>query len=968
MGGALLSPTVVGRAEELRALRAALDEAARGRGSTIVLTGEPGVGKSRLLRELRSWCAQTGAVALVGRAVETATAAPFRPVVEALMSAYRQGATVDDPEVAPFRGALAGLVPDGATEADVPAAAPARLLSVAEGFLRVLRQRARAAGAAVVLFDDLHWADAETSAVVEYLADNLSQERILLVLAARPQDTGGVITGLRPLVDRRVAAELPLGRLGADEVVAMTRACLGDAAVPAEVLRLVTDRADGLPFFVEELLAGLRSDDSLVRDGDRWVVQQSARGRPPATFHDSVRARVATLAQDVQGLLCDAALLGRRVDPDLVATVTGTDRSVVEEMVRAAAALGLLVSTEPGVRFRHALIRDSLLADLTPGVCRARSAVVLARLRASCPSLPEDLVEVAADLAEAAGEHDVAAESLIEAGRRALERGALTTAETVHRRASALDASTARRLEATTALVTTLGLAGRMEDAFPVGEHLLAELGSDVPGADPEGTRRLAVHLALARSATAATNWRLAAAHLEPARALVASDVDAAGLEALQAGVALGEGRVDDASRHAVAAIEAAERARDADAECEARLVHGRCLREHDMDAAIEAFERARVVASRASSAHREARALAELGFATGYVSLDESALRAARALAEACGAPETEAVAENGLGLLAWTRADVAETLEHADAGLALARRYRLGQLVPALLIVRACGLALRGDIDAMEAVLAEAAPLTRGEPMEEIGLLLSRATAAFAVDDVSAVRGHLRRAMQIARQARPSVIPPMLVMHVLVSAVDGIDPRPLVAELAGWHTDSSRWRRGILAAAEAVRSGRSSFGAAGPRTDAADAPSGRELMDRALRDLDPAPFLRAVVARLVATTPGVDRWGDPSRWLSEAEAGFRALELPIPADACCAARARGGRTGGSALTPREEQVLALVAEGLANRGIARSLHLSERTVEKHVERLLAKTGSRNRAQLATWALRIARVRGADT
>ncbi len=88
---------MVGRADELRALRSGVESAAAGTGSAMVLLGEAGVGKSRLLREVQSWCREVGAVALVGRAVDTATAVPFRALAEALLGAYRTGPVAAGP-------------------------------------------------------------------------------------------------------------------------------------------------------------------------------------------------------------------------------------------------------------------------------------------------------------------------------------------------------------------------------------------------------------------------------------------------------------------------------------------------------------------------------------------------------------------------------------------------------------------------------------------------------------------------------------------------------------------------------------------------------------------------------------------------------------------------------------------------------------------------------------------------------
>jgi DNA-binding NarL/FixJ family response regulator len=925
-----------------------LERAAAGLGSTIVLVGEAGAGKSRLLREVRNWCGDGGGTALVGRAVDTATAVPFRALAEALLGAYRSGALAEDPNVAPFRSALSRLVPD----ANRPADSGAPLLHVAEGFLRVARSRARTGHGCAVLLDDLQWADGETLAVVEYLADNIRDEPILVVAAVRPLagDTTAVgPTVLTRMIERRAATAVPVPRLSVEDVVAMTRGCLGDAAVPAEVLRLVVDRADGLPFFVEELLAGLQSEDTLVREGGRWVTHRPPQGRPPATFHESVRRRVASLEPTAQQVVRDAALLGRWIEPALLSAVTGAAPARVEAALHSASDSALLEDHEQGIRFRHALIREALLADLTPSERTSRSRRALTALRATHPELPNDLVEVAADLAEAAGEHGAAADLLLEVGRRAMERGALTSAESAQRRALALAESTSARWEITTALVETLGLSGGVEDAFPLGEVLLAAMAEDAATADPDGSRRLGVHLSLARAASAATDWALASAHLDGARGLVAAAgaVPGATIDALDAVVALGEYRVRDAARLAESAVTEAHRAGDPDLLCEALLVHGRCLRMRDVAGASAAFARARDVAREASLAHREARALTELGFVESYRTGDDVALRAACALAEACGAPETEAVARQALSARAQMQGDVALSLEHADAGLALARRYRLGQLVPAILIMKAAALALRGDTAGMEVVLAEAEPLVGDEPTEVIATAAqARAMCALTTDDLPGAAIHLAAAADRARTSMSTVLLPVLVMYPLVAAVQGADPRPLVDVVCGGHDRTAPMVAGMLAAAEAVRIGRHGD------------PAAATTLAGALHDLASNPSLQAVVARLTAIAAVADGWGTPDAWLRQALATFLAHDLQASAAGCRAAlrRITPSTTG---LTDREEQVLSLIMEGLRNRTIAERLFLSPRTVEKHVERLLDKTGSANRAQLALYAVR---------
>jgi DNA-binding CsgD family transcriptional regulator len=938
---ALLATAVVGRAAELAVLRRAVDDAAAGRGSVVLVTGESGIGKSRLLREVHGWCTGRGTATLLGRAVDTSTACPFRPLAEALLAAQRSAPLADDPDIAPFAPALATLVPSLAAASPQPAS----LLHVAEGFLRVARSRGRDGRGAAVLLDDLQWADAETLAVLEYLADNVRGEPVAVVVAARTE-----LPLFTALADRRAALLLRLARLTTDETVEMSRSCLGDAAVPAEVQRLVVDKTDGLPFFVEELLTDLQAGGALRRDGGRWIGSYPGRTSLPASFRDSVRRRLSALDPAAEAVLRDAALLGRRIDPLLLAAIGGTDTEGVEAALAAGHDLTLLQADDLGVQFRHSLTREALLADLAPAQRAERSARALAALRAARPGLVGELAEVAAELAEAAGDRGAAAELLLEVGRRALRQGALTSAESALRRALALGGGGLVELDVTESLVETLGLAGRVEDAFPVGEVLLARFDEAAATADPEGVRRFGVHLALARAAVAATDWPLAAAHAREARRRVdqSDSVRRARLDALDAVVALGELRGADAVTLAAAAVFAAEGAGDPDLLCEALLVHGRCLRMSDPDAAVDAFERARGAARIAGLVHREARALTELGFVRGYTG-DLAALREARALAGSCGAPETEAVAENALAAGEWWRADIPAMLGHTAAGLSLARRYRLGRLVPALLVMRASAHALAADTEAIEATLREAAPLAEDGSLEAVAIHAQvRAVAALARDDVPSAAAELETAARMARAAPPTAPLPMLWLRPLLAALASKDPAPVTAELSGW-SPASVWSLGaLLDAAEAVRVGHTGDGTAATT-----------LLDAALDGLAGSPFLQGVVARLAAPAAAADGWGDPGRWLTRAAETFEERGLAAPA-ASCRTLLRGlAGHGHGEITGREREVLALVAEGLANRAIAERLFLSVRTVEKHVERLLAKTSSANRAQLVLYTVR---------
>jgi DNA-binding CsgD family transcriptional regulator/tetratricopeptide (TPR) repeat protein len=945
----LLAPVVIGRAKELDTLWTSLESAAAGRGSAVLVTGEPGVGKTRLLREVRRWCAERNAAVLVGRAVDTATPLAFRPVAEALMMADRVGGIPENAEVAPFRPALARLVPSW-VEDQAEVQEPASLLHIAEGFLRVVRARGRTAGVAVVLLDDLQWADAESLDVIEYVTDNLPDEPVLLVMTARSQQESGPVRRLNAMVERRSAVLVRLSRLTAEESTEMTKACLGEDPVPAEVVGLIRDHADGLPFLIEELLAGLTNDGALVRLRDQWVIQGPVRGRVPSTVVDSVRRRFESLPAGAQRVLIDAALFGRRIDVELLGNSTGLGREELEKALRGAAELTLLHEDELGMRFRHALTRDALLAELPSAERSERSALALAALRAARPELPDDLAEVAADLAESAGDRTAAAELLAEVGRRATRQGALTTAESAQRRALTLVDNDELELELRQSLVTALGLAGRVDEAFQEGERLLVRLAE--PGTDPDGSRRRTVHLALARAAVAASDWPSASAHLDSA---AHGDPDPAWdtrIDALRAVVALGEYRLDDADRLAGRAVAAAARTGDVDLRCEALLAHGRCLRVRDLDASARAFAEASSIAGAAGVAHWQARALTELGFVDAFRSGDPWVLDEAKRLAVTCGAPETEAVLENALAAAAWYRGDVDAELAHATTAVRLARRYRLGQLVPAGLIMQAASYALRGEREAMDQVLAEAEPLIGGQPNETIAVRAHcRGACALARAELDVAAAELAIAGDLARSLRLTALPPLVGLDPLMRAVNGADPTELISEFRMHHHHALPQLSAMLVAAEAVRLGRGG--------DAAGATS---AIERALAVLAPNGFVSAVVAWLVGTAAAAGAWGDAASWLLRALEGFEQRGLVAPAAACRAELRRLGRPtqrGDDELTAREHEVLELVAQGLANRVIAKRLFLSPRTVEKHVERLLTKTGAANRAQLAVHSVR---------
>jgi DNA-binding CsgD family transcriptional regulator len=491
----LRSPVLVGRRAELATALGFVDAAARGEGGALLVTGEAGVGKSRLVDELRERAVAAGMDVLVGRSVDGG--GTYRAVTEALARLLREGARLDDPALRPYRAALQRLL---LGIADEPLAnAPDPTVMLGEGVLALLAGRRT-----LLVLEDLHWADPDTLDLVRYLAGALAGAPLLVLATARDDVAQPALTRLA--ADVRVLA---LRRLDADGVAALAAACRGAPLPGAEVADLVA-RSDGLPLLVEELLA-------------------VGPTRVPPSLAALVASRLAGLPPSARRVVLAAAVVG---DPDwrLLAAITPPEAEVVGAL-RAAADVGLLVVDDGALRFRHALTREAVLATLLPperAALAARAARVLDR-RGDRP--------LAARLYREAGDPARGAAILVELARADLGRGALRSA------AAFLDAAGEHAPPAERVHVLTL--LGRAVEALETGAPAVRGL---------RGDERAELCLRLARAAIVAGRWADARRHVESA----ARPDDPRSL-VLVADAAYGAGDVDLAERLARAAAGAVE-------------------------------------------------------------------------------------------------------------------------------------------------------------------------------------------------------------------------------------------------------------------------------------------------------------------------------------------------------------------------------------------------------------------------
>src|SRR4029077_20570642 len=233
---------------------------------------------------------------------------------------------------------------------------------------RLLRALAPQAGCVLTL-EDLHWADRETLALLESLADSVTAEGVLGLATLREAgyEQGGEAAALASaLAARGSAAVLSLGRLGPAAMADMTRACLAAGAMRAAVHEVVAGRAEGIPFLVEEVLAGLVAEGTLAERDGRWHAADLSAPGGPATVADAMSRRLGGMATQARQVIGAAAVLGRRFAWALLGPVTGLADAAVVAALREGVGLQLVVAERDGFRFRHALTHEAVLAGLLP--------------------------------------------------------------------------------------------------------------------------------------------------------------------------------------------------------------------------------------------------------------------------------------------------------------------------------------------------------------------------------------------------------------------------------------------------------------------------------------------------------------------------------------------------------------------------------------------------------------------------
>ncbi|MBV9894178.1 MAG: AAA family ATPase [Chloroflexi bacterium] len=415
-----MGATLIGREKVCEELGGSIAEAARGHGGLVLLSGESGVGKTRLVKDVLE---RTPMMAVVVPA-SPATATAYGPIIAALRGLRR--AFGDDALAQnPLQGSLRALLPElGSGPGEVDRAILCE--AVRNAFELAGRQEP-----CLVFLDDLHAADSATLELLPYLATELREATVLIVCAYRSDELGRDHPVRRMRLELRRGGplrEIQVPLLGADKTTALATQLLGERLTDA-LARLIFERSDGLPLFVEELTAELVSGQRLRQTPNGLdLAQDAALLLVPETVRDLVLLRAARLEERSRAALEAAAVAGVSFELDLVAELGGGDHDDLD----APLSEGLIVAGESGsASFRHALVRDALYADIPVPRRRAihrHLAEILSRRRATSPV-------VLAEHWLAAREPDRARRALLVAMSEACSVHAYTEAAKAARRA-----------------------------------------------------------------------------------------------------------------------------------------------------------------------------------------------------------------------------------------------------------------------------------------------------------------------------------------------------------------------------------------------------------------------------------------------------------------------------------------------------------------------------------------------------
>jgi DNA-binding CsgD family transcriptional regulator/tetratricopeptide (TPR) repeat protein len=973
-GGGRSAPVLIGRESQWDAIRAAYDQARRGQLRIVLCIGEQGIGKSHLLSVAADRLASASGRILRGGASEAEAMPPYLPFLEALTPVIRD-APLEELAADIGRGAsaLATAFPEVADRLRSrvplsplpPEQARLRLFEAIGLFLAAISRRSPL----VLLLDDLQWADSASLDLLAYVAGHQLSARVLILCAyqeAAVQTQPSMERALVRLHRHNRPDTIRLGPFDEAHTSQLAQELLG-SHLTAGCARLLQLHSEGNPFFAGELVRSWRDSGALQQSPEGWTLDRVSAGVIPASILSVVRLRMARLSSDTIDCLRVASAIGRSFSTELLAQVVAQTPEAIEERLRTAVADHLVDAKDTGgYRFAHDIIRTCLYGEVSTARRRRLHAQIGQALEASSHgpdaqrlaelafhySLSDDVARGAA-YSQQAAEHALAA--------CAFEQAVAHWQAALRQLPADSDAWGKAILGSGEAML----LAAREE---PAAEAFRT-------AAEWHAARSQVALQAQALRGLGLALWRqdlLGEAHatLEQAAALL-DQLPQTAPEAVRTRVELatllGNVLADPvkALRHAEKALQLARSLGDPRLEAPASRTMGFLLvLENRIPEGIPQLERALQLAVGSDDMAEAAECGSALAQAYVWSGQFRPALEVSRQRerhARRAQQPHRLYYVFTWLAFLAaargdWPRAEA--RLDQARAQLAGAASERpsafLHQIRGYLAYQRAEFVQAEGEFRSALEVFQHKDPLEHHLCFGMLGLTYH------ALGKTALAEASLREQEALIGRLRPGSLPSASAISTLALLAVGLGDKGRLAVLlprlqacSGQHHWFLVDR--ILAAGEMVLG---CLRAADDHLDTAESIArSQELLPELER------VLRARAA-LIADHGGQGALRAAAALSAEAAGIARQLRLAghRPADARPdqePATLRANRPPTAPLTPRESEVLRLVAAGLSSRRIAEQLVLSEHTVAKHLTSIFAKLGVENRAAAAAYAIR---------
>jgi tetratricopeptide (TPR) repeat protein len=373
---------LIGRTGELATLRELWPRAMRGQSQLALVSGEPGIGKTRLAGEIMVYAQLTGALVMRGGCYEFEATTPYLPFVEALRAwVHGRGAEALREDLGPLASELARLAPEiesklGPLEANPPLSANEARLRLFDHIARFLRLRAAEEG--VLLFiDDLHWADHGTLTLLHYLLRHLKSDRVLFLGAYREMELDRTHPLASALVEwnrERLATRIPLGRLSTEDTAVLLATLFEQESVSSDFVDAMYHETEGNPFFLEEVVKALIDQGQIYRGDGEWQRLEVTELTIPQSVKEAIGRRLNRLSASCTEVLHTAAALGKTFAfPELAAIVAASDagegggeEKLLDALDEADGAQLIRAGRGESFTFTHDKIREVLYEELNP--------------------------------------------------------------------------------------------------------------------------------------------------------------------------------------------------------------------------------------------------------------------------------------------------------------------------------------------------------------------------------------------------------------------------------------------------------------------------------------------------------------------------------------------------------------------------------------------------------------------------